>query len=177
MRTEHAPEAALIPRLLAGLAGVSFRHPRLVLLVTLVTCGLALWYTQQKLTCETHRNDLIGKNKDYYKRWEQYVSEFGDDDDMVVVIQGAPRDRIVEALEALAGDIRQQPTLFDRLFYKADLRCLRNRALLFLPTEQIRQIQDQLQGMALLLEPPVLGGLDPLFGWRQLTLQQLLDEG
>jgi hopanoid biosynthesis associated RND transporter like protein HpnN len=31
--------------------------------------------------------------------------------------------------------------------------------------------------MSLLLETPVLGGLDPLFGWRSLTVQQLLDAG
>src|SRR5205085_1979876 len=135
------------------------------------------WFASERLTYEIHRNDLIGTNRDYYKRWEQYVREFGDDDDMVVVVQGGARGRIIAALEDLAREIEQRPELFDRLFYKADLRSLRNRALLFLPTEQIRQIQDQLQGMSLLLETPVLGGLDPLFGWKSLSLQQLLDEG
>lgn len=183
MCAEHEPEPALMPRLLAGLAGVGFRYPWTVLLVTVATCTLALWYVCVHLTYEVHRNDLIGKNREYYKRWEQYVREFGDDDDMVVVVrgtagaEGAHRPQIVAALEELAHEIEKQPQLFDRLFYKADLRNLRNRALLFLPSELIRQIQDQLQGMSLLLEPPVLGGLDPLFGWKSLTLLQLLDEG
>jgi len=146
MRAEQEPETALMPRLLAVLAGFGFRRPWLVLAVTAVSCAVAVWYTAENLTYLTHRNDLIGKNKDYYKRWDQYVREFGDDDDMVVVVRGPDRTHIVEALEHLAQEIEKQPELFDRLFYKADLRGLRNRALLFLPTEQIRMIQDQLQG-------------------------------
>jgi hopanoid biosynthesis associated RND transporter like protein HpnN len=177
MRAEHDAEAALVPRMLAGLAGCAFRYPWTTLLLTAATCAVALWFAGQRLTYEIHRNDLIGKNRDYYKRWEQYVREFGDDDDMVVVVQGGTRERMIAAIESLASEIEKRPELFDRLFYKADLRSLRNRALLFLPTEQIRQIQDQLQGMSLLLETPVLGGLDPLFGWKSLSLQQLLDEG
>jgi hopanoid biosynthesis associated RND transporter like protein HpnN len=177
MPTDREREATFIARLLAALAGLCFRHPWLVLLFTAATCGAAVWFTALKLTYQTQRNDLIGKNKDYYKRWQQYVDEFGDDDDMVVVVEGDDRARIIDALEHLAGAIEQRPELFDRLFYKADLRGLRNRALMFLPAEQIRQIQDHLQGMALLLRPPVLSGLDPLFGWKSLTLQQLLDEG
>src|ERR1700731_2783549 len=116
MRAEQEPEAARMPRLLAALCGFGFNHPWMVLAVTAVTCALSLWYTAEKLTYLTHRNDLIGKNKDYYKRWEQYVNEFGDDDDMVVVVRGPDRSQIVVALEDLAQEIGKQPELFDRLF-------------------------------------------------------------
>jgi uncharacterized protein len=177
MATEQEPEAARIPRVLGVLAEFGFTHPWTVLAVTAITCVLAVWYTAENLTYQTHRNDLIGKNKDYYKRWEQYVGEFGDDDDMVVVVRGSERARIVVALEDIAQEIAQEPALFDRMFYKADLRSLRNRALMFLPTDQIRTIQDHLQGMSLLLDVPLVGGLDPMYGWRKLTLCQLLDEG
>ncbi len=177
MRTEHDPEAALVPRLVAAGARFGFGYPRTVLALTALSCALAIGYSSTCLTYEVHRNDLIGKNREYFKRWDQYVREFGDDDDMVVVVQGTRRATMVAALEDLAGEIGKRPELFDRLFYKADLRGLRNRALLFLPTDQIRQIQERLQGLSLLLEPPVLGGLDPLFGWRSLTVTQLCDEG
>jgi hopanoid biosynthesis associated RND transporter like protein HpnN len=65
--------------------------------------------------------------------------------------------------------VRSQPDLFDRLFYKVDLRGLRNRALLFLSLDEIRSIQQNIQGMGLLLR------FGPL-GWRNLTLQSLLAE-
>src|SRR5262249_22073027 len=53
----------------------------------------------------------------------------------------------------------------------------RNRALLFLPSEEIELIQANLDSMALLLRPPLIGAIDPLAGWKQLNLAQLLDEG
>ncbi len=176
MDTEQE-ETGLVPRLVAAVAQLGWRFPWLVLTGTALSCILCLWYTYANLTYENQRNDLHGKEKAYFQRWEQYVKEFGDDDDMVVVVQGKDRGQMIAAMEDLASQIEQKPDLFDRLFYKVDLRSLRNRALLFLPPEQIRLIQDNLSGMNLLLEVPVLGGIDPLFGWKSLNLMQLLHEG
>ena len=55
----------------------------------------------------------------------------------MVVVSGADRGRMSAALEEVADRVRRQPDLFDRLFYKVDLRALHNRALLFLPPEEI----------------------------------------
>jgi hopanoid biosynthesis associated RND transporter like protein HpnN len=74
-----------------------------------------------------------------------------------------------QALEMLAEKVRQRPELFDRLFYKVDLRDLRGRALLFLTAEEIRSIAANLQPMSLLLQ------VGPV-AWRGLTLQSLLRE-
>src|SRR5207245_1565629 len=59
--------------------------------------------------------------------------------------------------------------LFDRLFYKVELQGLRDRALLYLPTEQIQQIHNNIKNMSLLLE------LGPV-SWQSLTLYSLLHE-
>jgi hopanoid biosynthesis associated RND transporter like protein HpnN len=87
----------------------------------------------------------------------------------VVVVQGTDRSQMEKAIEALAAEIGRQPSLFDRLFYKVDLRALHRRALLFLPSEQIQQIQENLGSMKLLLE------FGPV-GWKSLTLLRLLRE-
>src|SRR5262249_29577194 len=119
------------------------------------------------------------------QRWQQYVTEFGEDEDMVVVVQGDDRAEMERALEHLAAEVAKQPQHFDRLFYKWDLRALSNRALLFLPTEQIKEIQDNIKDMTLLLAPLAVADLltpaglnpvDPLLGWHHLSLQQLLNE-
>src|SRR5262245_6520344 len=178
MRTEQDFEEPGMPAtVLAGLAGFCCRHPWLVVVITLVTCGASLAYTWRNLTYQTQRSDLLNKNKDFYRRWQQYLAEFGDDDDMVVVVKGQDRARMQHALDDLAQQIQQHADLFDRLFYRVDLQGLRNRALLFLSAEQIRLIQDNLKNMSLLLEPPVLGALNANFGWQMSTLLQLLNEG
>jgi hopanoid biosynthesis associated RND transporter like protein HpnN len=175
MATEQGQ--GLLSRLLtAWVAGVC-KRPWLVLICSLLVGGLSVYFACSRLEYRTQRNDLISPTKDYYKRWQQFVAEFGDDDDMVVVLQGTDKDKMKSALEELAGLVQKQPDKFDRLFYKVDLTPLHNRALLFLPADQIRLIQDNLKNMGLLLDAPVISTLDPLFSWKSLTLEQLLHEG
>ncbi len=169
---DHAGNGARWHRFLVGLVGFACRHPALVLTCALVACGLSLYASTTRLEYRTDRSDLISPHKDYQQRWRQYLAEFGDDDDIVVVVQGAGpayRERMVQAIEALADRLGRDPEHFTRLFYKADLRALHNRALLLLPREQIEKIQDNLQSMRLLLE------VGPA-GWRALNLLSLLIE-
>ena len=179
MAAEHgtSQEQGLLSRLLtAWVAGVC-KRPWLVLAISLLVAVFSVYFACAHLEYQTQRNDLISPTKDYYKRWQQVVAEFGDDDDMVVVLQGTDQEKMKSALEELAGLVQKQPDRFDRLFYKVDLRPLHNRALLFLSADQIRLIQDNLKNMGLLLDAPVLSTLDPLFSWKSLTLEQLLHEG
>lgn len=177
MEAEHEPGTGLVPGALAWCVGVIVAHPWIVLSLTFLSCAVCVAYTCYKLTYLTHRNDLISSNKDYLKRWRQYVDEFGDDDDMIVVVHGNQRADMEKVLDELAVEIEQRPQSFERLFYRVDLRPLHGRSLLFLPTDDIRRIHAHVQGMSLLLEPPVLGSIDPWFGWRSLGVQQLLREG
>ena len=172
MAAEHgtSQEQGLLSRLLtAWVAGVC-KRPWLVLAISLLVAVFSVYFACAHLEYQTQRNDLISPTKDYYKRWQQVVAEFGDDDDMVVVLQGTDQEKMKSALEELAGLVQKQPDRFDRLFYKVDLRPLHNRALLFLSADQIRLIQDNLKNMGLLLDAPVLSTLDPLFSWKSLTL-------
>ena len=176
MDSESPEEAGLVPRGLAWAVGLICAHPWLVLSLTLLSCAVCGVYTWNNLTYLTHRNDLISNKKEYLKRWHQYVEEFGDDDDMVVVIRGDDRKKMENVLDEMALEIKGKPESFERLFYKVDLTNLHTRALLFLPTDQIRQVQSHIQGMSLLLEPPVLAQFNPLFAWKMLGVQQLLRE-
>jgi hopanoid biosynthesis associated RND transporter like protein HpnN len=167
MKSEEG--ASLFSRLLVALVSGVCRHPRLVLVTALLSCGLSIYASFNFLGYRTQRSDLVNPRKLSQQRWQKYLAEFGADDDIVVVVKGSYRAEMERGLEALAGEIQKQPALFDRLFYKVDLRPLDNRALLFLPAEQIEQIQTNLNSMKLLLD------LGPL-SWRSLTLLSLLRE-
>ncbi|MFN4259031.1 MAG: MMPL family transporter [Gemmataceae bacterium] len=171
MRPEPSPwnESSIIPKLLTTLVSVVCRAPHVVLLLALGVAGLSAHAALTHLRYRTQRTDLVSPDKDYQQRWQHYLAEFGDEDDIVVVVQGQQRDRMEHALETIAARIGEHPKLFDRLFYKVDLRSLRDRALLYLPQEQIEQIRDNLRDMGLLLE------LGPL-SWRALNLLTLLRE-
>jgi hopanoid biosynthesis associated RND transporter like protein HpnN len=185
-----AAQAAPVRRLLVGLVSAVCRRPQAVLAAAAVLCGLSAYAAATRLQYKTQRSDLISPHKESQQRWRQYLDEFGDDDDMVVVVRGTDRPRMEQALEAVAGRVRARPERFDRLFYRLDLRPLRDRGLLFLPAEDIRTIRDNLGGMGPLLEPaevpraltdglghvsPSLR-LGPLNTWQCLSLVGLLGE-
>src|SRR6186997_1283519 len=119
--SEPQVEAGLVPRALAGAVGLICRYPWPVLVFTLLSCAVCAAYTWNHLTYLTHRNDLISNKKDYLKRWHQYVDEFGDDDDMIVVVEGADRAKMEKVLDELAAEIQKRPESFERLFYRVDL--------------------------------------------------------
>ena len=164
-----SPHLAIIPRCLVRLVALMARFPRSVLLLSLVLAAVSGYAFYARMDYRTQRSDLMSPDKDYQKRWQNYRAEFGDDDDMVVVVEGGNRDRMRSAIDALAGDISAQPNLFERLFYKVDLRPLRNRALLFLSADQIRAIHDNLQRMG-----PLLNGPLSAVAWKNLNLVNLL---
>src|SRR6267142_1395117 len=116
--SEPQEEAGLLARVLAWTVSGICRFPWLVLCLTLLSCAICGAYTWNNLTYLTHRNDLISNKKDYLKRWHQYVDEFGDDDDMVVVLRGDDRKIMERVLEDLAAEIESRPDSFERLFYK-----------------------------------------------------------
>jgi hopanoid biosynthesis associated RND transporter like protein HpnN len=166
MSTEEQ-RAPLIHRLLAAFVGGVCSRPRLVLAAALAFAGLSVYLAATRLEYQTHRDDLLDPGKECQKRWHQYLAEFGDDNDMVVVVRGSDREQMKLALDDVATHIAARPDLFDRLFYKVDLRPLHNRALMFLPADEIQAIRDRLQPMGALLKPG-------RFAWQHFTLQYLL---
>src|SRR5579875_2319371 len=162
-------EHSFVRRFLLGLVSFVCRYPGGVLFVSLALAGVSLWAAATQLQYKTQRNDLISPHKEHQQRWRDYLAEFGDDDDIVVVVKGTDRPRMEKALETLAARVQARPELFDRLFYKVDLRSLRNRALLFLSTEEIRAIQHHLEDMSQLLKHGWIS-------WKLLTLPSLLQE-
>ena len=178
MNPAQAPPhpAGFVRRGLIALVRTVCRFPRTVLALSAALCALSLYAAFFHLEYHTQRSDLISPRKECQQRWRNYVGEFGDDDDIVAVVRGADRARMIAALEQVADRVRRQPALFDRLFYKADLCSLHDRALLMLPQEEIEKIRHNLGGDM----TPLLTGADPnspQSGWRWLTLSSLLLKG
>ena len=185
MNPAQAPphEAGFVRRGLTALVRIVCRFPRAVLALSAVLCVLSLYAAFFHLQYHTQRSDLISPRKECQRRWRNYLQEFGDDDDIVAVVRGADRGRMIAALEQTADRVRRQPDLFDRLFYKADLHSLHDRALLMLPKEEIEKIKHNLDGdMSALLtngDPKsiVYQMFPSLYPWRRLTLLSLLIKG
>src|SRR4051812_24039274 len=102
MNSQLDHDSGVLAQALAVLARMCGRFPRLVLGAVALSCALAVAYTAFRLTYQTHRNDLISKNKDYYQRWSKYIEEFGDDEDLVAVVEGGDRATMISVLDEIA---------------------------------------------------------------------------
>ncbi|MGF1583556.1 MAG: MMPL family transporter [Gemmataceae bacterium] len=172
----RSDELSWVQRGLLGLVGVSQRFPKTVLVLVFLGIGLSVYLALTQLTFLTQRNDLVSPKRDHLQRWRQYVAEFGDDDDMVVVVRGNDAPDMKQALEELAQKLHEHSDLFDRVFYKVDLRDLRKRALVYMPTEEIQKINRELDEMNVILVPCFLNAGNPRFGWESITLSNLMWE-
>jgi len=163
---ESPAESRLSAILIAFTAWVA-RHPWLAIGFCLVTLGLSLQLARTQLTYRTQRDDLMSADKECQVRWRHYLSEFGSDDDIVFIVEGANRPRIEAALDDIASRLRTETALFDRVFDRVDLTHLSDRSLLYLSTEELRQLDEHLQAFAPLLGPNADAA------WSGVTLETL----
>ena len=155
-------------RVLMIAAGWIARYPWLVLIVCAITIGWSLYESSVRLSYRTQRDDLMSSDKACQVRWRHYLAEFGSDDDIVFVIEGKDRARMQAVVEKVGARLRAEPNQFDRVFDRTDLRPLRDRALLYLSENELRDLAKQLDDMGPLLSPA------SLFAWRGLTLRNLI---
>jgi len=162
------PDPDRLARVVAAVVAAVARHPRFTLTVCFALAAASVALAVTRLDYHTQRNDLLSPDRPGQQRWQRYLDTFGDDDDMVVVAEGPSRDRMTAALDAVAERLKARPELFDRVFGKTDLRGLHDRALLFLPTDQIAAVKARVERME-----PLLGPLAPM-AWQRLNTSSLL---
>ncbi len=108
----------------------------------------------------TSRLDLLNPNSAYNQRWTDYLAEFGQQDDVVAIVEGASRDQVIPVVDELAAGIAQEDSLFQHVLYKKDLHRIRSKALHYLPPEELKSIEESLDRVG-----PVLDG-----DWSVLSL-------
>ncbi len=169
MTTPAAPDPpGRLARGIAAVVGGVGRAPWLVLLLCGLSVAAAGYWAATRMRYQTQRNDLISAEKECQRRWQKYLDAFGDDDDLIVVVRGDDRERMIAAADRIAEQLAQHPAQFDRVFHQVDLRNLYSRSLFFLPPDQLRTVEKRLDGM-----DPLLGRFSSI-GWQTLSLQALL---
>ncbi len=128
-----------------------------VALVSAVLCGL---WTVRSLGYKVNRNDLVDPRSDYNKLWGDYVAEFGEDDDAVVVVEGPTRAETIRVLEEVSQEVARDPSLFRSVFHAVDLSRIRAKGLHYLAPAELSQIDRFLEE-----SEPILDG-----GWGQLKV-------
>src|SRR5262249_18500166 len=88
-----------------------------------VAAGLALFctvYASKHLGYRSSRLDLLNPKSPYNRLWIQYINEFGDEDDAVIVVEAAGRDQVVPVLDDLSEALARNKRLFHSILKDID---------------------------------------------------------
>lgn len=151
-----------VERPLVWLTDLVLRYPFTTLIVGLLLAVLAMGASHRWMGFRTNRLDLLNPKSEFNRRWIEYVREFGDQEDVVVVVEGADRRQVVPVRDALAEKIAQHTQLFHSVLWRIDPSRLRAKGLYYLSSEEL----ERLEGFLEQAEPVVRGG----WHWLNLAL-------
>ena len=142
------PQTSTLARALAAIARLVVRFPVATLALAVGLAAAALVLASTQLGYKSSRLDLLNPHSDYNRLWIEYIDEFGNDDDAVVVVEGPSRDHVVPVLEEISKLLARDNRLFDAVLHERDLTQLREKirakGLHFLSPQELEAMERML---------------------------------
>jgi uncharacterized protein len=131
-------------RLLRRLVGVACARPILTLAVAMVLTAASGVYSLTTLKFATSTRALLPQNERYIERYVQFDREFGELDDLAIVVHAPslPEARIYAG--RLVRELRGNRVPLARIAYRIDPKQFEGRALLYLSTERLKEIRERI---------------------------------
>ena len=120
------------------------KYPHLILAVALLLSTLSVIYTVNNMAFLTGRNDLMPKNAAFQVDYRAYRAEFGDQEEIVAVIESDDAALATRAADALYIRLNRDKAFFRDIFYPGGLPFFRQNGLLFMPLEEIKKLRQTL---------------------------------
>ncbi|KAB0666272.1 MMPL family transporter [Oryzomonas japonica] len=120
------------------------KRPRLILALALLLSVCSVIYTKKNMEFLTGRDDLMAKNAPFQMDYQAYRREFGDQEEIVAVIESDDAEKSTRAADALYQRLNRETGLFRDVFYPGGLPFFRKNGLLFMPLEDIQRLRHTL---------------------------------
>jgi len=120
------------------------RRPRLILTLALLFSVCSVIYTKKNMEFLTGRDDLMAKNAPFQMDYQAYRREFGDQEEIVAVIESDDAGKSTRAADALYQRLHRETGLFRDVFHPGGLPFFRKNGLLFMPLEDIQRLRHTL---------------------------------
>jgi hopanoid biosynthesis associated RND transporter like protein HpnN len=120
------------------------RNPRLTLGLALLLAVISVFYTIKNMEFLTGRDDLMPKNAPFQVDYRAYRAEFGDQEEIVVVIESDDAERSTRAADALYARLNMEKGAYREVFYPGGLPYFRKNGLLFMPLDDIKNLRNTL---------------------------------
>ena len=136
----HGHQSALAQSL-TWITRLVLRVPLAVVVLSITVALLSVGWTFCHLGFRTSRLDLLNPNSVYNKLWIDYTNEFGDEDDAVVVVEGAGRDDVIPVLEQLSSALSREDKHFHAILHEINLTKIRAKGLHYLSLDELRCLE------------------------------------
>ncbi len=137
--------------LVAWVAGVCRRARAVLWIAGVVSIG-ALGYAATHLGINTHHTAIIGDDLEFWKAYSEFGKVFPIiDEALLVVVDAETPARAREATAALADALIAQPERFARVYVPGGSPFFERHALLYLSTEELEDLADNLASVQPLL--------------------------
>jgi hypothetical protein len=119
-------------------------RPWITVGVSLVLALVGVVSAFRDLTFMTAGRDLLPAGQKYVQRYDEYLRDFGELDDIAVVIEARDLAGAKAFASRLVQEMRTSPDKFKRVAYRIDPKGFEGRALLYLSTEKLAEIRDRI---------------------------------
>jgi hopanoid biosynthesis associated RND transporter like protein HpnN len=151
---------SLLGRGLVAWTRLCLWQPWAVFLLAVLSAMAAGVWTSGRLGYKVSRADLLDPESDTNKLWIDYIREFGEDDDAVIVVEGESRGEVIAVLEELSREVAKDGRLFRSVLHEVDLSRIRSKGLHYLSPADLTAIDRFIERTE-----PILDG-----GWTQLRV-------
>ncbi len=127
-----------------GLYGFVVRFPRLIIFVALLLAVVSVIYTKQNMTFLTGRDQLMPANTAFNRDYQAYRQEFGDQEEIVVVIEANDTERAGRFGTRLFDKFSKDRQHFREVFYPFGLEFFKKNGLLFVSLDEVRALRRNL---------------------------------
>ncbi len=130
-QTPNSPgeKGSLVGQPLKLLTVLVARFPISVIVISALLVALSLTGTQLSLGFRTSRSDLLNPKSENNRRWAEFTQEFGEQDDVTVVVKSEDPQAVPPILDELAAQLARQPKMFRSIFHKIDVARLKSKGL------------------------------------------------
>ena len=115
----------------------------MTLTAAVVLAALSVVYAFTFLQFATSQRALLPQGKRFIERYVEYDREFGDLDDLVLVVQAPSLPEATIYANRLVRELRDNRVPLDRINYRIDPKQFEGRALLYLSTDRLKEIRER----------------------------------
>ncbi len=133
-----------VGRLLRRLVRLSCRRPWLTLLVGVLLAAVSVVYALTTLTFATSTRALLPKNEPYIQRYVEYDREFGELDDLAIVVEAPSLPEATLYAGRLVRELKEGRVPLARVAYRIDPKQFEERALLYLSLDRLTEIRERI---------------------------------